>query len=445
MVISQPSHPWTAGASHLHTREFARQVRGHLNPGGIFVQWSNVYFLDADLLRSMVATLLDVFSHVRLYRPDPNTLLFLASDLPMAPEVRFSQLPSGDIPVQCMRSGISSTEALAAALVLDTRAAEAFAAGAKPITDDDNRLATSIVYETDRGLDARKAGELLAAFDVLQDPDGFIFRELAHLDFGYIGSYLESYARIDPSVVGRIDGMARALGSGDQATYLAVLAASLAEGSGGNNFQGRLGEALAQFPDSGLLRCKAIEPYFSDVVAGTASTDIMGLASALPEAPASVLSAAGHAMRGEWAALAAMDDKLAGIRPTAAWAATSAQLRVEWRLRVQNPELVRDLSLEAMEIIDARIVRIPNLPMLALRAWTGYRAGSSEAALGSIGMLARRVVDTKDQLGAGERASLGTNLEALTSLLGAIADQGKVDKRRVEVVRSALSEAIDTL
>jgi hypothetical protein len=332
-----------------------------------------------------------------------------------------------------MRSGISSTEALAAALVLDTRAAEAFAAGAKPITDDDNRLATSIVYETDRGLDARKAGELLAAFDVLQDPDGFIFRELAHLDFGYIGSYLESYARIDPSVVGRIDGMARALGSGDQATYLAALAASLAEGSGGNNFQGRLGEALAQFPDSGLLRCKAIEPYFSDVVAGTASTDIMGLASALPEAPASVLSAAGHAMRGEWAALAA------------AWAATSAQLRVEWRLRVQNPELVRDLSLEAMEIIDARIVRIPNLPMLALRAWTGYRAGSSEAALGSIGMLARRVVDTKDQLGAGERASLGTNLEALTSLLGAIADQGKVDKRRVEVVRSALSEAIDTL
>ena len=37
LIVSQPSHPWTAGASHLYTREFFALVRGRLAPGGAFV------------------------------------------------------------------------------------------------------------------------------------------------------------------------------------------------------------------------------------------------------------------------------------------------------------------------------------------------------------------------------------------------------------------------
>ena len=29
-IVSQPSHPWTAGASHLYTRDFFQQVRERL-------------------------------------------------------------------------------------------------------------------------------------------------------------------------------------------------------------------------------------------------------------------------------------------------------------------------------------------------------------------------------------------------------------------------------
>ena len=47
-IVSQPSHPWTAGASHLYTREFMELARDHLNPRGVFVQWMNVMFLDED-------------------------------------------------------------------------------------------------------------------------------------------------------------------------------------------------------------------------------------------------------------------------------------------------------------------------------------------------------------------------------------------------------------
>ncbi len=79
-VVSQPSHPWTAGASHLYTREFMQQVAAHLNPDGVFIQWMNISFLDEALLRSLSATLLDVFKELRIYRPDPNTLVFLASN-----------------------------------------------------------------------------------------------------------------------------------------------------------------------------------------------------------------------------------------------------------------------------------------------------------------------------------------------------------------------------
>ena len=79
-IVSQPSHPWTAGASHLYTREFMQQAAAHLSAAGVFVQWMNISFLDEALLRSLSATLLDVFKELRIYRPDPNTLVFLASN-----------------------------------------------------------------------------------------------------------------------------------------------------------------------------------------------------------------------------------------------------------------------------------------------------------------------------------------------------------------------------
>lgn len=82
-IVSQPSHPWTAGASHLFTREFARVAKSHLSERGVFVQWISNYFLTDSLLRSLVATLLAEFRHVRLYRPSFDDLLFLASDAPL--------------------------------------------------------------------------------------------------------------------------------------------------------------------------------------------------------------------------------------------------------------------------------------------------------------------------------------------------------------------------
>ena len=63
-IISQPSHPWTAGASHLFTQEFFSLVRSRLHADGVFVQWMGLRFVNEALLRSLLATLLAVFPRI---------------------------------------------------------------------------------------------------------------------------------------------------------------------------------------------------------------------------------------------------------------------------------------------------------------------------------------------------------------------------------------------
>ena len=54
-VVSQPSHPWTAGASHLYTQEFLEVASEHMNAGGVFLQWLGSHFVDETLLGSFCA------------------------------------------------------------------------------------------------------------------------------------------------------------------------------------------------------------------------------------------------------------------------------------------------------------------------------------------------------------------------------------------------------
>ena len=140
-IVSQPSHPWTAGASHLYTREFAEIAQQHLTSGGIFVQWMGTEFLDSDLLRSMTATLRDVFEHVRIYQPVQGTLLFVASGEPIVPEMRPS-LGVADVDRNYyLRMGLVRPEHLLAILSAEGAGVDALAEGAPLILDERNLLA----------------------------------------------------------------------------------------------------------------------------------------------------------------------------------------------------------------------------------------------------------------------------------------------------------------
>ena len=140
-IVSQPSHPWTAGASHLYSREFFELARDRLESDGILLQWMGLGFVDAPLLQTLVATLLDVFDHVNLYAPIQAGVLLAASNEPF--ELRDSVEQSlADAPGGYASLGVFVPEDVETARILDAEAARRFAAGAPVSTDDHNLLQT---------------------------------------------------------------------------------------------------------------------------------------------------------------------------------------------------------------------------------------------------------------------------------------------------------------
>jgi predicted membrane-bound spermidine synthase len=61
VIVSQPTNLWVPGVASLFTREFYEIVRARLADGGVFVQWLQLYSMDADTVASVVASLGEVF------------------------------------------------------------------------------------------------------------------------------------------------------------------------------------------------------------------------------------------------------------------------------------------------------------------------------------------------------------------------------------------------
>ncbi len=83
IIISEPSNPWVSGVSSLFTREFYHRIRPHLNPGGLLVQWFQLYEIDASLLASVMGALGAEFPHYAVFAPSDHDLLIIASDRPV--------------------------------------------------------------------------------------------------------------------------------------------------------------------------------------------------------------------------------------------------------------------------------------------------------------------------------------------------------------------------
>ena len=83
IVISEPSNPWVSGVSSLFTREFYRRVRPHLKPGGLLVQWFQLYEIDSSLVSTVLNALGAEFPHYAIYAASDHDFLILASDAPL--------------------------------------------------------------------------------------------------------------------------------------------------------------------------------------------------------------------------------------------------------------------------------------------------------------------------------------------------------------------------
>lgn len=163
LIVSQPSHPWTAGASNLFTREFFRLVDSRLTEDGVFLQWIGLRFVDRNLLASLVATLRDTFEHVEVYRPPPTgAALLVASQRPLALQDGLARSWSGDAEAW-IAAGVHHPRYVPMAKWLDERGAAELAAEAPVSTDYDNLMATRAPWVIGRARSKIPA--------VLSDPD----------------------------------------------------------------------------------------------------------------------------------------------------------------------------------------------------------------------------------------------------------------------------------
>jgi len=84
LIVSQPSHPWLAGAGNLFTRQFFKIAAAHLNDGGIFAQWVNLFNMDATTLRSILQAYFQVFPQgFTMVNTTTGDLLLFGSEQPL--------------------------------------------------------------------------------------------------------------------------------------------------------------------------------------------------------------------------------------------------------------------------------------------------------------------------------------------------------------------------
>lgn len=441
-IVSQPSHPWTAGASHLYTREFLQQAHAHLRRGGVLAQWMGAEFVDAQLLRSMLATLHAVFKEVRLYRVSPTALLLLASDLPLDTERHPDRIRAvlDGARLHYARLGLALPENLVATLALDTTGVQQLAGDAPLISDDDNRLATAGLQERGGGLNGEQLARLLAPYDPLTHPESFVHTETelaTQLSFDFIGSGLMASAQSDAADAARLKGLIEAMPEGEARDYLRFEQAMRA----GQPEQGALilSDGLQRWPTSALLGYAQVEPQLGELVSGRPSAQALAAAARVSGEGALVVRGVRMAGLQDWQGLAQLDRSLADVALTAPWGMQAAQLRVEWRARVANPELRQRYGDEALAIIDQVLPQQPTSIWYALRALSAVGTGRADIELESIASFTHAAERSLPQLDAAERVALLERAGSLAQLLDTLGDDKELEQVRLATVREGLN------
>ena len=362
-IVSQPSHPWTAGASHLYTREFFRLARSRLKPDGVFVQWIGLEYVDEALLRSLASTLVGVFGHVEVFQlggaPD---LLFAASGEPLD-FLGGARRAMHANPRDFARYGFHRIEDFAVLRLLDEDGTRALAEGAEPNTDDHNRLATRASRLGSAALDLRSARRLWLDRDPL----------LAGID-GLDRSALVRRL-VDTHGSERATDLARAAEGALQETGLGWVELG----------RDRPGRAFRRF-----ARALELAPGASDAMAGLLASRIFDVAqgrsvSEISEAdldPKLVAVIAGwrHAAAKEWDAVAPLDAELGRIQPGEALFEEASRLRIEWRIARKEPAA----GAQAQAIAETMLSRKWNAPDVLLHARAAIAADRPAVALASL-------------------------------------------------------------
>ena len=443
VIVSQPSHPWTAGASHLFTREFVAEAKNHLQSEGVFVQWMNSEFVDAPLLRTLAATLRAEFDYVRLYQPVPQMLMFHASDGPLDTEMSLAR--TGQPLVQDImhfsRLGINSVEDLIAALVMDEQGVDEFSRDAPISTDDNNLMATDSNSRGD-GLVNADLNMLLEPYDPLLRNDSWIRSDLGSvIDYGYLTRRLISLAQHN-----RAAELAQILAGSSTAFEIYGLLYEASDES--ERARAAFESAIMADPSNSQARFHLIKDQLAVIGRSESRESIENLTANLSTAAAAVVEGWSHGTTGDWGSLARLDAELAASQITDAWYPEAARLRAEWRTYVtQEPER---FATEALRLIDIAAVLAPERNLFLLRAANAITLGDDDILLESsrqVGLYLRATLEAAEAndlpIEASELAQMSQNVAAIRTALRS--DANYADPERLDVILRDLEQVAETI
>ena len=85
VIVSEPTNPWISGVGNLFSVEFFEEGARHLKPGGLMVQWVQLYEIDDRILSVVFNTFSSVFSHVTVWHPRATDIILVGSLSPQKP------------------------------------------------------------------------------------------------------------------------------------------------------------------------------------------------------------------------------------------------------------------------------------------------------------------------------------------------------------------------
>jgi spermidine synthase len=142
LIISEPSNPWIAGVANLFTEEFYRQIRSRLGPGGMLVQWVQMYSMYPRDFKMILNTIAGNFPQVSVWQSTNSDVVLLAqSQSGFLSLDRMHRLWSQPLlRADYDRMGLASAEGLLGYSLLDDPDVRTLTTGADRNTDDLTRL-----------------------------------------------------------------------------------------------------------------------------------------------------------------------------------------------------------------------------------------------------------------------------------------------------------------
>ncbi len=369
-IVSQPSHPWTAGASHLYTKEFFELSKEHLNPGGVFVQWIGLGFVDEELLRVLVATLQDVFPYVRVYRPPPyGAVLFVGSDEPLLIEETVEQAIAAS-PRSFRRMGIQTVEEVAMSIALDEQGARAFAENVLVSTDDQNILQTRSPRILSKPIKKKGADRLFAR----DDP---ILRVGKDLDHAFLAQRSLDIHPLKHRLQALADGV-----DSEEDSELITAQIEFKEGRTGDALR-RLGRWIHTNPDESY-RAREFMALFLARELKRGSPKALERVGSLKEPAQAVLEAW---QMSDDASIEALESRLLEVQRRDVLYEEALRLRARWRIASGEPEK----GAQAVGLMTAITTGNDGVARdFALKARAALLAGDNQTALHSVGWSLKR-------------------------------------------------------